>query len=271
MTVRAVLVFGLGEVASAIAHRLQRDGRSVVLAADTPPKAHRRLMCFADAWWDGSAVLSGLACVRVMPDRLLRAGWPQEMVPFIEIGTDAALGLLPWSVAVDARMAKRGAPLMLRQRAGLSIGCGPGHVAGQTCDLAIETQWGDRLGAVLTDGPTAPLAGEPASIDGVGRERIVYAPVSGPLRVLRDIGEAVARGDRVAQIGDRAILAPIGGTLRGMMRHGSTVSLSEKLCEVDPRPANLAVFSRIGQRPAAIADGVSRALAVGADAKLAPG
>jgi tRNA (Thr-GGU) A37 N-methylase len=32
----------------------------------------------------------------------------------------------------------------LRDRAALSIGCGPGHVAGETCDLAIETQWAQR-------------------------------------------------------------------------------------------------------------------------------
>lgn len=82
---------------------------------------------------------------------------------------DEALGILPWSFAIDARLAKRGVRLRLIGRACVTIGCGPGHVAGETCDYAIETQWGDRLGAVINAGPTAVLAGEPRAIEGVGR------------------------------------------------------------------------------------------------------
>lgn len=174
-----ILVFGLSEAASAVAHRLHGAGLRVALAADAPPKVHRRRMSFADVWWDGEAVLSGLACVKAAPECLIQSGCPIGLVPFLALDTDAALDLLSWSVAIDARLAKRGAALHLRGQAALSIGCGPGHVAGETCDVAVETRWGDDLGAVILRGPTAALAGEPRAIDGVGRERIVYAPVAG--------------------------------------------------------------------------------------------
>lgn len=259
MTGHAALVFGLSEAASATAHRLHRDGWHVVLAADAPPKVHRRKMSFADVWWDGSAVLAGTICTSVIPDLMLCQGYPLGSVPFLPLAPDAAFELQPWAVAVDARLAKRSAPLQLRGRATLTIGCGPGHIAGETCDLAIETQWGQRLGALIEDGPTAALAGEPRAIDGVGRERIIYAPVGGALNALRDIGDPVVAGETVARIGDTGIAAPIGGTLRGLLRDGLDVETGDKLLEVDPRPANLAIFTGIGQRPAMIAEGVARA------------
>lgn len=260
MTGRTALVLGLSEAASATAHRLHSSGWRVALAADTPPKVHRRKMSFADVWWDGSAVLNGVACLRLAPEQMSRQGCPMGIIPFVALTPEAAFDLRPWAVMVDARLAKRAAPLPLRGCAALTIGCGPGHIAGETCDLAIETQWGERLGAVIAGGPTAALAGEPRAIDGVGRERIVYAPVWGVLKALRDIGDPVAAGETVARIGDIGIAAPIGGTLRGMLRDGHEVERGDKLIEVDPRPAHLAIFTGIGQRPAMIAEGVARAI-----------
>lgn len=268
MTVRAALVFGLSEAASAIAHRLHRDGWHVALTADAPPKVHRRKMSFADVWWDGSAELAGTTCTRATGNPMPPVDHPMASLPFLRLAPDAALGLLPWAVAVDARLSKRSAPLTLRGRAHLAIGCGPGHVACETCDLAIETQWGDRLGAVIAAGPTAALAGEPRAIEGVGRGRIVYARVGGVIKTMRDIGNPVAAGEIVARIGDTEIAAPIGGTLRGILRDGLEVVRGDKLLEVDPRPAHLAICSGIGQRPKLIAEGVARAIEMTAVASL---
>lgn len=77
--------------------------------------------------------------------------------------------------------------------------------------------------------------------------------------MLRDIGDPVATGETVARIADHPVAAPIAGTLRGMLRDGIAVEARDKICEVDPRPAALAVFTAIGQRPAAIAAGVAQA------------
>lgn len=260
MTGRSALVFGLSEAASATAHRLHRDGWRVALAADAPPKVHRRNMAFANVWWEGSAVLAGTTCTRVTADVMLPGAYPSASVPFLPFAPDAAFGLLPWAVAIDARLAKRSEPLPLRGYATLTIGCGPGHVAGETCDLAIETQWGERLGAVIEARSTAALAGEPRAIDGVGRERIVYAPIGGVLKALCDIGDPVGADETIARVGDTAIAAPIGGTLRGILRNGITVETGDKLFEVDPRAAHHAMFTDIGQRPAMIAKGVARAI-----------
>lgn len=258
---RNLLVIGLSETASAVAHALGGAGVRVALAAGEPPKVHRRRMSLADVWWDGVAELDGLRCLAWPKERIARGDWPEGAAAFLRLDPAAALDLRAWDAAVDARLAKRAPPLRLCGRAPVAVGCGPGHVAGATCDFAVETQWGARLGAVIEAGPTAALAGEPRAIEGVGRERIVYAPVAGRLEVLRDIGAAVAAGETVARIGAQAVAAPLTGTLRGMLRDGIEVSPGDKLCEVDPRPPARAVFAGIGQRPAAIAAGVMQALA----------
>jgi hypothetical protein len=60
-----------------------------------------------------------------------------------------------------------------------TAGCGPGHVAGETCELAIETQWGDGLGAVIPVGPTAVLAGAPRATCATDlRQAVARAPIS---------------------------------------------------------------------------------------------
>ena len=261
MTPGAALVFGLGDVASAVGHVLHRAGWRVALAADAPPRAHRRRMAFADAWWDGVAVLEGVFCHKTEPAALAAGNWPAGAIPFLRLAPGAALGLLPWTLAVDGRVAKRSAPLTLRGRAPLTLGCGPGHVAGTTCDLAIETQRGDRLGAIIAAGLTAPLSGEPHPIAGIGRARIVYAPAAGRLSVLCDIGAPVTAGQAVARLGPLGIAAPLAGTLRGIMRDGSDVAPGDKLCEVDPRPPESAQVAGLGARPLVVAQGVLRAAA----------
>ena len=133
-------------------------------------------------------------------------------------------------------------------------------MAPRTADAVIETMWGERLGVILREGSALPLAGEPRSIEGVGRERIVYAPVAGLLRSNLQIGEPVAVGAVVATIDGTPLHAPISGTLRGLTRPGVSVVRGDKVLEVDPRPPERAGFSGLGERPRRIADGIALAI-----------
>ena len=78
-----VLVQGLGEAASAVAHVLWHAWIAVVLQADAPPLAHRRKMAFADVWWDGAAALDGLMCVETAPQDLTSAFMARVAIPFL--------------------------------------------------------------------------------------------------------------------------------------------------------------------------------------------
>ncbi len=59
-----ILVRGVGDIGSAVAHRLFREGYGVVIHDDPKPTMTRRGMAFADAAFDGHAVLDGVRAVR---------------------------------------------------------------------------------------------------------------------------------------------------------------------------------------------------------------
>ena len=54
---------GVGDIGSAVAHRLFGEGYSVVLHDDPKPPSTKRGMAFADAIFDGQAVLEGVRAV----------------------------------------------------------------------------------------------------------------------------------------------------------------------------------------------------------------
>ena len=133
-------------------------------------------------------------------------------------------------------------------------------VAGETVDVAIETMWGERLGAIIEAGSTLPLAGEPRAIGGVGRARFVYAPAGGRFETSARIGDRVDESAVIATIGEIGLRAPISGVIRGLTRNGVEVAIRTKVIEVDPRGNPAAAFG-LGERPRRIAEGVLKALA----------
>ena len=58
------LVRGVGDIGSAVAYLLFREGYSVVLHDQPQPTTTRRGMAFADAVFDGRATLDGVRAVR---------------------------------------------------------------------------------------------------------------------------------------------------------------------------------------------------------------
>jgi len=246
-----------GDVGSAVAAILFRAGYSVALHDEPAPTTPRRGMAFTDAVFDGVAVLDGLAGRRVENPAELRrvlisgAALPVAVWPFAEM-----LRAADWSAVIDARMRKRAVPERQREMAQLTIGLGPNFIAGENVDVAIETSWGDTLGAVID----AAACGEPRPIGGVGRARFVYAPVAGRFETNARIGDRVEENAVVGTIAGVAVCAPISGVLRGLTRDGVEVTLRTKVIEVDVCGNPAAAFG-LGERPRRIAEGVLKALA----------
>jgi xanthine dehydrogenase accessory factor len=216
-------------------------------------------MALADAVFDGACSLEGVRAVLVSDARSLASavGWEEIAVCTADL-SDVLTALAP-DVLVDARMRKREVPECQLALAGLTIGLGPNVVAGETTHVAIETQWGDELGAVLAAGATRALGGEPRSFEGRGRERFVYAPAGGVLRTSAQIGQRVTAGEVVATIGEQQLVAPLDGVLRGLTHDGVPVPAGTKVVEVDPR-GDVSKVTGIGERPRRIAEGVRRAI-----------
>lgn len=267
MQARAVLVRGSGDVGSAVAHRLFLSGHPVVIHDVPLPAAPRRGMAFTDAIFDGHCELDGVAARRVDDlAGLVGALADHASVPVTTLDIGPVLAVLRPDALVDARMRKRAQPERQLELAPLTIGLGPNFIAGDTTHLAIETRWGDELGAVLTTGSTQPLAGEPRSFAGHARDRFVYAPSAGELRTEAAIGQRVRRGELVATIDGEELRAPLDGILRGLTHDGVPVEFGAKVVEVDPRGEMKAVTG-LGERPRRIAEGVAAALERGAQAR----
>jgi xanthine dehydrogenase accessory factor len=254
------LVLGCGDVGSAVAHQLFRAGVQVVLC-DLPRSAHaRRGMAFTDALFDGEATLAGVTARRVADCAEVRECWREgAAVALLTIPEAEVLAAMSFDLLVDATMRRNRPPGDIRQHAPLTIGVGPGFAPGENCHVAIESQWGAQLGAVLDDRRTAPLAGGPKPLAGVGRERFVPAPVDGVWRTRAALGGHVGTGDVVGMLEGLPIRAPLDGTLRGVTRDGVRVRAGQRIVEVDPRESPQ-VFG-LGERPLAVATGVLRALA----------
>jgi xanthine dehydrogenase accessory factor len=258
-----VLVRGLGDVASAVAHRLFGGGYAVILFDEPKPTATRRRMAFADAAFDGEAELGGVRALRVtsteQAEHLLASHQAIPVCLGEVMRLEPLLARIAARVLVDARMRKHMQPETQMGLAPVTIGLGPNFIAGRTVDLVVETSWGERLGEIVRAGSAMPLAGEPRSLAGHGRDRYVYAPSDGVFRTKRDIGETVRQGEEVATVDHTVLAAPLAGVIRGLTRDGVPVTARTKVIEIDPRGV-AAEVSGIGERPRRIADGVLSAI-----------
>ena len=254
MALPLVLVRGLGDIGSAVAHRLFGVGYPVVIHDDPLPTTTRRGMAFADAAFDGRATLDGIeARLATDPADVPGLLGARAVIPVCVLLLSSLLAAIKPLILVDARVRKHASADVQRGLAALTIGLGPGFEAGRICDIAVETSW-DALGAVIVEGAPLPLAGEPRELGGVARERYVYAPAAGVFHTKAQIGDVVSAGQEIAAIADVGLRAPLAGTLRGLTHDGVPVVAGTKVIEVDPRAR--AEMTGIGERPRRIADGV---------------
>ncbi|ARJ64401.1 xanthine dehydrogenase [Magnetospirillum sp. ME-1] len=250
-----VLIRGTGEIASAVAVYLAREGCRVALQSSRPPIAIRRRMAFSDAYFHGAVAFEGLQARRLETLQDIGDVWARNEIPLLAMEFPQAVAGRSWSVLVDARMNKQQVPEPQMGLAPLVVGMGPGCTVGGNVDVAVETSW-DRLGQVVRSGSTLKLAGEPRAVLGQARSRFRYAPVSGILRAEAAIGQRVKAGEVVARVGDTMVVAPFDGIVRGLTHDGVPVETGNKIAEIDPRPGEVKL-SGIDERPRRIAEAVA--------------
>jgi xanthine dehydrogenase accessory factor len=249
---RRILVLGIGDIGSAVAHRLFRAGELAVIQDDPRPATSRRRMAFVDALFDGETQLTGVIARLVSAPALSSAVWTIRFIPVTASPTRGAIERLAPDVIVDARMRNQVRPERLRRLARLTIGLGPGFVAGDTVDVAVDTG-ADNPGRVLRVGAVRP----PRDPEAERREGYVYAPQAGLFTSRCEIGDAVRRGQTIAKIGRRAVTAPLAGRLRGLARSAMPVAAGAEIAEIVPAGARERLVG-IDERPQRIAETVLR-------------
>src|SRR5436190_10704245 len=136
----AAIVIGCGDVGSAVAHALHRAGCGVVLVDHADPPWTRRGMAYTDAWYVGTAELAQVracfcASVRSIPFVLDR----RDMIAATTWSWQGVAAALQPIAIIDARVVKRQLPASIKttDASSLTIGLGPGFVAGVQADIAI--------------------------------------------------------------------------------------------------------------------------------------
>ena len=135
-----VVVRGIGDIGSAVAHRLFREGYAVVLHDVPMPTTTRRGMAFTDAVFGGHAALDGVHAVRAHDLARVRESLDsRNAIPVYVRDFGELLADVRPSILVDARMRKHDAPEIQRGLAALTIGLGPDLVAGRHADVVVES------------------------------------------------------------------------------------------------------------------------------------
>ena len=230
-----VLIRSAGEMASGIAWRLHRANvRRLCMVDLGDPLCVRRTVAFCPALEDGSATVEGVEAVAAGSAAAIFAAWRNGQIAVVRTADWSAIqGIVP-DVVVDAIIAKRNLGTRIGD-APLVIGLGPGFAAGVDCHVVVETNRGHHLVRLSHHGSAEPDTRMPGDIAGYTAPRRLLAPLAGGIPSDRAIGQRVAVGETVGQVGDAPVIAGVEGILRGLIRPGTAVSAGLKLGDVDPR------------------------------------
>jgi xanthine dehydrogenase accessory factor len=259
-----VVVRGAGDLATGCILRLVRAGFKVAVLETARPSAIRRTVCLSEAMYEGTAEVEDIRAVRVGSLEELRAALarPGGPVPLLDDPAAGVLAQLQPLALVDAIIAKRN----LGTRIGMAevvVALGPGFEAGVDADAVVETNRGHDLGRVLLRGRAEPDTGTPGLVAGLGRERVLHAPVAGVVENLKRIGDLVKAGEPVLALAGpagRTVLAGVcDGMLWGLIRPGYQAQAGLKVADIDPRGRREHCFT-VSDKALAVAGGVLEAI-----------
>jgi xanthine dehydrogenase accessory factor len=251
-----VVVRGAGDLATGCIVRLVRSGFRVVALETARPSAIRRTVSLSEAMYDGTACVEGVEAVRFasVGDALASGA----AVALLEDPEGRTLGKLAPLALVDAIVAKSNLGTRL-DMAPVVVALGPGFEAGRDAHAVVETNRGHDLGRVILRGGAEPSTGVPGRIAGHDRERVIRAPVAGPVEPLSAIGDTVKSGAPLLSIRGETVRSSIDGVVRGLIRPGFEAEAGLKVADVDPRCVRAHCFS-VSDKSRAIAGGVLEAI-----------
>ena len=254
-----VLIRGAGEIASGVAHRLQRSHFKICMIEIPHPLAVRRAVAFSEAIYEGEKEVEDVRGKFISKPEEIESVWKKGDIPIlIDPDGKKTRNFSKPDVLVDAIMAKRNLGTQVND-APLVIGLGPDFAAGKDVHIVIETNRGHDLGKMILKGTAEPDTGIPGEIGGYMMERLLRTMKKGIFHPQKSIGDRVNKGLVVAVVDDFPVIAKISGVLRGLLREGAEVRKGMKVGDVDPRSKRESCFT-ISDKARAIGGGVLEAV-----------
>lgn len=229
-----VIFRGAGDVATGSIQKLYRTGFRLLLLERETPLCIRRNVALAQAMIEGEWTVEDVTARKVTNIEEIEKCWDENVVPIIADEDGYYIKKLKPLAVIDGILAKKNYGTN-KNMAPITIGLGPGFCAGKDCDVVIETNRGHNLGRLIFEGEPEADTKNPGNIEGFTTERILRASDDGNIKVLKDIGSFVEKGETVAMVGDLPIKAALDGMVRGMINDGFYVKKGLKIGDVDPR------------------------------------
>lgn len=256
---KIIIVRGGGDIASGTINRLHNMGFKVLVLEIPNPNFIRRKVCYGEAVYEGEFTLENAVSKFAHNLEEIYSIWEEGKIPvYIDPDMKILQEIHP-DALVDGILAKKNLG-MSKDLAPITIALGPGFEAGKDADAVIETNRGHNLGRIIYEGRASENTGIPGIINGYGRERVIYAPASGILKIVHDIGSVVKKDEIIAYIDNKPVYASLTGLIRGMIREGSFVNEGLKISDIDPREDQLKNCWTISDKARTISGGTAEAL-----------
>lgn len=253
-----VIIRGAGDIATGIGHRLYMSGFDVIFLEKENPSMVRRKVSFSEAVYEDEITIENLTA-KLSDSKYESLSLIKKGIVPVMIDPDGKyIEQFKPKIIVDGILAKKNIGTY-KDMADIVIGVGPGFSAGEDVETVVETKRGHMLGKVIYKGTPEPNTGIPGNIGGFTEERVLRAKSDGNIKVLKDIGTLVEKGDVVATICECQVETKISGVIRGMIRDNYYVYEGMKIGDVDPRGEEKYCY-QISDKARAVAGGVLEAI-----------
>ena len=229
-----IIVRGAGDIATGTIQKLVRAGFLVLATEVDRPSAIRRQVALSEAVYEGSFTVEDIRAVHVEAFTEARQIMNSGQVAIMVDPSCKVLTKVQPLAVIDAILAKKNLGTT-REMAPITVALGPGFEAEAEVDVVIETMRGHDLGRLIFQGSAKPNTGVPGLIEGMGKERVIHAPVGGIISNRAAISDIIEKGQIIAEIDGYPVTATMDGVLRGLIRDGYRVSQGLKIADIDPR------------------------------------
>ncbi|MEG0237713.1 selenium-dependent molybdenum cofactor biosynthesis protein YqeB, partial [Cetobacterium sp.] len=230
------IIRGAGDLATGVIHRLYKCGFKMLVLEIDKPSSIRRTVSFSECIYNlnGEQIVEGVKARKIETLEEIKKCWLNKEIPIAIDSSGKWIEELKPNIVVDAIIAKKnlGTTIMM---APITIGLGPGFIAGKDVGIVIETMRGHNLGRIIKVGEAEKNTGNPGDIGGFTTERVIYAEVSGKFKSLKKIGDIVKKDEIIGTIDNEVVSASIDGLLRGIIRDDYDVKKGLKIADIDPR------------------------------------
>jgi len=245
-----ILVLGVGDVASAVAHRLFKARFRVLMTENLHEQELKRYTTFSRVFEIGACEVEGVMARQAVVTEALGLV-DRGCIPVLSVDARSAVDVLNPEIVVECRGERR----LSREpdgRSGIKVGdvslviaATPRFSMGNDCDMAVVTHRGHDLGRSVTGAADkiAAVARELEAAAGPGPVHAVASDVDGLFEPLKKIGDSLKAGEAVGTAGDKPLASQADGIVRGILARGMPVREGGLVAEVDRSGREEAVYT----------------------------